>query len=92
MKEASIEVRRREAELARERLLATAHELQARLRLGALAEQAADRLREKSERAADGAISAVRKRPGAAAAAAAGVVALIAAGPIARLVRRMRRD
>ena len=86
----SIEASKREAEAARERLLSTAHELQARLKLDALAEHAVDRLREKLERAADGAVAAIRRRPVASAAAATGVVALIAAGPIVRLVRWMR--
>lgn len=86
----SIETKRREAAAARQELLATAQTLQARLKPAVLAEHAADRLRRQSEHAASGLVEAVRRRPVAVIAATAGLVALLSAGSIGRLTRRLR--
>jgi ElaB/YqjD/DUF883 family membrane-anchored ribosome-binding protein len=90
MSEQDLVSAKRDAEAAKARLLGTAHELQERLTPKNLAETALDALRDKGQAAAQGAARAVRSRPMTAAAAAAGLVALIACKPIAALVGRYR--
>ncbi len=83
---------RAEAATAREKLLGTAQALQARLKPAALASDAWETVRDKSEIVAGGAVRAVSKRPAVASAAALGLVALLARKPIARLFGRVRKD
>ena len=83
---------RAEAAIARERLLGTAHALQARLSPSSLASNAWESVRDHGEAAAQGAVEVARKRPAAAVAAALGVVALLARKPIVRLFARLRKD
>ena len=63
-----------EAERARERLMGTAHRLQARVSPGTLAQNAWDGAKDKGANLAENAVDAVRSRP----LAATGVVAAIA--------------
>jgi ElaB/YqjD/DUF883 family membrane-anchored ribosome-binding protein len=78
---------RARARTARTDLQVTIREVQSRLRPANLAEEAIDNIRRKGEAVADDAAAAVRKRPVAAGAVAAGLGALIGV----RLLRRRRR-
>lgn len=78
---------RARATAARAELQVTLRELQARLRPSSLASDAIDGIKRKSEEVKDGAVEAVRSRPIAASAAAAGIGALIGV----RLFRRKFR-
>jgi hypothetical protein len=90
MSDADIAAARLQAAAARDRLIGSAHELQARLSPGTLAENAWDGLRDKSEAAAETAMETARKHPVATGAAVAGVAALIARKPMGRLFARLR--
>lgn len=90
MSAAEIARARADAEAARERLLTSAHLLQARLKPSVLAADAWVAAREKGETAATQAVRAVGQRPVAASAALVGLAALLARKPIARLVQRLR--
>jgi len=90
MSEQDLAEAKRDAEAAKARLLGTAHELQQKLSAKNLAETAWDAVRDGGEAAAQGAARVIRKRPVAAAAAVAGLVALIARKPIAALVGHFR--
>jgi len=90
MSEQDLAAAKRDAEAARARLLGTAYELQGRLAPRNLAENAIEALRDKSQAAAEGAANVVRRRPLAATAAVAGLLALVAFKPIAMLVGRLR--
>ncbi len=83
---------RADAAQARERLLGAAQAVQARLKPAALANDAWETVRDKSEVLAEGAVRAVAKRPVAASAAALGIVAVLARKPIAQLFARFRKD
>lgn len=78
---------RREAE-ARERLIATLHELQAKLNLKALARQLSRRVADAGESAARTGVDAARRNPAPVAGAAAVGLALLARHRIAGLFRR----
>lgn len=81
---------RRDAELARERLLASAHTLQARVAPARLADDALATVRERGTAAFDTLNGAARRRPGVAAGIAAGIAALLLRRPIGRFFRRRR--
>jgi hypothetical protein len=83
---------RAEAAEARERLLGTAQVVQARLKPAALANDAWDTVRDKSEVVAEGAVRAVAKRPAVASVAVLGLAALVARKPIARLFARFSKN
>ena len=80
------------ATAARERLLGDAHAVQARLKPAAIAINAWDGIRTKSETLADNAAGLARRRPIAVGAAALGAVAIFARKPILRLFKRATRD
>lgn len=91
MADPQVEAARAEAERARERLLATVHEIQFRLKPATLAEEALEAVRRRGESAvetvkrrgeeiAEETAEAVRRRPVAASATVAGVGALIGVG------------
>ena len=90
MSEADLARAKAEAALARERLLNSAHELQARLKPAALASDAWETARDAGEAAATGAVRAASRRPVAASAAMIGVAALVARKPLMRLINRLR--
>lgn len=79
---------RTEAALARERLLFSAHRLQARVAPARLANNALDSARERGTAALETVTDTARRRPGLAAGVAVGVVAFLARRPIGRLFRR----
>ena len=79
-----VEAAKAEAALAREQMLATAHELQARLRPASLGRDAVEAVRRKGETIADDAVDFVRERPVMVSAAAAGAGALIGVGLLLR--------
>jgi hypothetical protein len=83
---------RADAASAREQLLGAAQAVQARLKPAALASDAWETVRDKSEGVAEGAARAVAKRPAVASAAALGLFAILARKPIARLFGRFRKD
>ena len=87
----SLEAARRDADLARERLLLRAHELQARLKPAAVVNQVRAELKRTAETGADRVVTAARKRPAAVGGAMAGVAALLVVPPLLRLVRRSKR-
>lgn len=86
----SLAAKRREADRARDRLLAQAHALQARLKPAAVVEQVRDELKRGAENGAERVVTEARKRPVAVGFAAAGVAALLAAPPLLRLARGRR--
>ena len=90
MSEADLVRARAEVAEARERLLGSAHALQARLKPSVLASDAWESARDAGKNAAQGAARAISQRPVAASAAAICVAALIARKPIARLIARLR--
>ena len=81
------DVARAEAEVAaaRERLLGSAHALQARLKPSVLADDALKVAREKGQEVAADAVRAVKRRPMISSAAAIGIAAFVARKPIAKL-------
>lgn len=81
---------RADAALARERLLASAQELQARLKPGALAGDAWEQVKDGGEAAVEKTSRAAREHPVAASAAGIGIAALLIGKPVARLFRRNR--
>ena len=83
---------RADAAIARERLLADAHTLQARLKPATLASNAWENVRDRSEAAAADAVEVAKNRPAVVTAAAIGVVAFLARKPIGRLIGRLRKD
>jgi uncharacterized protein DUF3618 len=85
----AISVRRREADAARQRLLATAAELQERLRPGTIASNAWEGVKDKSGELADDAVDAVKARPVAAASVLAAFTLFLARAPIKSAVSRL---
>lgn len=73
-----------DAVVKRARLIGTAHELQQRLKPAVIAENAVESAKRKGEEIADDAVAAVKRRPVAASAAAAGVAAMIGFGLFTR--------
>ncbi len=90
MSEADLARARADAAAAKERLLRSAHALQARLKPSVLANDAWDSARDAGETAASNAARAAARRPIATSVAAVGVAAFLARKPIARLVSRLR--
>lgn len=85
---ASLVAARREAELARERLLQSTHELQVRVAPQRLANDALETAKERGTFAVEAVRQAAEKRPGVAAAAVVGFLAFVARRRIFRLFRR----
>ena len=80
---------RREADAARQRLLATASELQERLRPGTIASNAWEGVKDRSGELADDAVEAVKERPVAAASVLAAFTLFLARRPIRSAVSRL---
>lgn len=80
-----------DARAARSRLIATVEAIQARAAPARLLDDAIATVRTRSTELAHSAGDAVRKRPGTAAAVAAGIGLLLTAGPLARLTQRLLR-
>ena len=78
-----------EAELAKKRLSGTMHELQQRLRPGALANQAWSGVKDKGGDIADTTMQAVKDRPLTVSGVVAGLVVFIARHPLGRLATRL---
>lgn len=85
----AIEQAKREAVRARQRLDSTLVAVQQRLRPGSLAGEAWDGVKDKSADLADGALSAVRKRPAAVSMALGAVALFLAREPLKRVVTRL---
>ncbi|WP_174273182.1 hypothetical protein [Sphingomonas bacterium] len=83
---------RAEAALARKRVLATAHEVQGRLKPKRIAEDAVEGVKRKSESIAGDAVEAVKSRPVVAGAAAASVAALLGVGIFSRFRHKSEKD
>jgi Protein of unknown function (DUF3618) len=86
---ADIERARREAVHARARLEATVAEAQQRLRPGSLAGEAWDGVKDKGADLADGALQAVKKRPGAVSLALGAFALFLARAPLKRAAGRL---
>lgn len=84
-----LEAAKREVGAARRRLETTLAELQSRLRPGNLAGEAWDGVKDKGADLADGALAAVKKRPGAVSVALGAFALFLARDPIKRAVNRM---
>jgi hypothetical protein len=87
-----VEQAKRNAVMARGRLDSTLVAVQQRLRPGNLAGEAWDGVKDKSADLADGALSAVRKRPAAVSVAVGAVALFLAREPIKRVVSRFLSD
>lgn len=83
-----IERAKREALRTRARFESTLAAVQRRLRPGNLAEEAWDGVKEKGADLADGALQAVRKRPGAVSVALGAFALFLARGPLTRAAGR----
>ena len=81
-----LEQARREAEAARLRMMSDVRQLQERLRPTNLAEEAAETVKAKGQRA----VALARRNPFAASAGAVGLLLIVARKPIAKLFRRWR--
>lgn len=81
-----------EAAAARERLLATAQEIQGRLRPSRIAGDAVEGIKRKGEAVAETAVEAVKSRPVVASAAAAGTAALLGVGLFMRYRTKSEED
>lgn len=86
---AEISIARQEAERARQRLLATAAELQQRLKPGTLASNAWDGVKDRSGEIAEDAVEAVKARPVPVAAALAAFTLFLARAPLKAAVSRL---
>ena len=84
-----IKAARLEADAARQRLLATATELQERLRPGTIASNAWEGVKDRGGELADDAVEAVRDRPVAAASVLAAFTLFLARRPIRSAVSRL---
>lgn len=91
MSEADIARAQQKAKAAREKLLGSAHALQARLKPSILADDAWKAARAKSQEAAAGAVRVVKQRPILSSAAAVGIAAFIARKPLKKLFGLLRR-
>ena len=87
-----IEQAKREAVTARGRLDGTLEALQQRLKPGNLAGEAWGGVKDKGADLADGALSAVRKRPAAVSAAVGAIALFLAREPLKRAVTRLFSD
>ena len=88
MNAAAVETAKREAEAARRRLDSTLVALQQRLHPKSLATEAWDGVKEKSGDLAEGALGAVKQRPGAVSLAVGAAVLFLARDPLRRAVGR----
>ena len=88
MNAAAVEAAKREAEAARRRLDSTLVALQQRLHPKSLATEAWDGVKEKSGDLAEGALGAVKQRPGAVSLAVGAAVLFLARDPLRRAVGR----
>ena len=88
----TIEQAKRNAVMARRRLDSTLVAVQLRLKPGNLAGEAWDGVKDKSADLADGALTAVRKRPAAVSMAVGAVALFLAREPLKRTVRRLFTD
>jgi hypothetical protein len=86
---AELEQAKRDVAAARRRLESTLGALQLRLRPGNLAGEAWDGVKDKSADLADGALTAVRKRPAAVSVALGAFALFLAREPLKRAVTRM---
>ena len=86
---ASVEQAKRDAMMARRRLDSTLVAVQQRLRPASLAGEAWDGVKDKSADLADGALSAVRKRPAAVSMAIGALALFLAREPLKRAVTRL---
>ena len=84
----AVEAAKREAEAARRRLDSTLVALQQRLHPKSLATEAWDEVKEKSGDLAEGALGAVKQRPGAVSLALGAAVLFLARDPLRRAVGR----
>ena len=89
MNAVAVEQAKREAEAARRRLDSTLVALQQRLHPKSLATEAWDGVKEKSGDLAEGALDAVKQRPGAVSLAVGAAVLFLARDPLRRAVGRM---
>ncbi len=89
MTPAAVERAKREAVTARRRLDSTLVAVQQRLRPASLAGEAWDGVKDKSADLADGALSAVRKRPAAVSMALGAFALFLAREPLKRVVTRL---
>ena len=89
MSATQIEEARRQADLARQRLLATASELQERLRPGTIASNAWEGVKDRSGELADDAVEAVKARPVATASVLAALTLFLARHPLKSAVSRL---
>ncbi len=80
-----------DAAKAREQLLATAQEIQGRLRPRRIASEAVDGIKQRAEAAAESAVEAAKSRPVVVGAAAAGMAALLGVGLFAKF-RKSEED
>ena len=87
-----VEQAKRNAVMARARLDSTLVAVQQRMRPGSLAGEAWDGVKDKSADLADGALTAVRKRPAAVSVAVGAVALFLAREPIKRVVSRLFSD
>lgn len=87
-----LRIARREAEIARRRLAATAADLQQRLKPGTLAGHAWAGVKDKSGNLAEDAVEAVKSRPVAVSAALAAFTLFLARAPIKAAVGRLLDD
>ena len=89
MSPAAVEQAKRDAVKARRRLDSTLVAVQLRLRPASLAGEAWDGVKDKSADLADGALSAVRKRPAAVSMAIGALALFLAREPLKRVVTRL---
>lgn len=89
---AEIERAKRDAVRARGRFESTLAAVQARLRPGNLAEEAWDGVKDKGADLADGALQAVKQRPGTVSMALGAFALFLARKPLARAARRLISD
>ena len=87
-----VEQAKRNAVMARARLDSTLVAVQQRMRPGSLAGEAWDGVKDKSADLADGALTAVRKRPAAVSVAVGALALFLAREPIKRVVSRLFSD
>lgn len=87
-----VEQAKRNAVMARARLDSTLVAVQQRLRPGNLAGEAWDGVKDRSADLADGALTAVRKRPAAVSVAVGAVALFLAREPLKRTVKRLFSD
>lgn len=90
MSEADVARAQEKVNVAREKLLGSAHALQERLKPSVLADDAWKAAREKGQEVAAGAVRVVKQRPVISSAAVVGLTAFIARKPIAKLFGLLR--